>query len=347
VADGVPRLSVLFPGGGVTLRQTADLARRFDDAGFYALYCVEAYRSGFVPLAVLAASTSRCQVGTYILNAHAHPPIAAVMAARDADDLSNGRVVLGVGSGNPHINEHHLGASNDRPLAFMRDYVSGVRRGLRSAVGEPVVFDHQGQEIRWAASLPSVRSEIPVYLAAMYPRMRALAGTVADGIAMGSLHSAAYVRDVVRPVVTEALGRTDRDPSKFRFVASALTSVGPDGEMARDRARRGLCRLFTPLPHPYYEHVLREQGWSSMVDRISAAMESEDMQRAVDCVDDDAVDSLLVAGDEDACRGAIQRYAGVLNEIVLTDATAVGASIDPSTSGAVAGMEELLTLAPA
>jgi alkanesulfonate monooxygenase SsuD/methylene tetrahydromethanopterin reductase-like flavin-dependent oxidoreductase (luciferase family) len=269
------------------------------------------------------------------------------MAARDVDDLADGRVVLGVGSGNPHINEHHLGASNSRPLAFMRDYVVGVRWGLRSAVGEPVVFEHEGREIRWAAALPSVGPEIPVYLAAMYPKMRALAGTVADGIAMGSLHSPAYVRDVVRPTVTEALERSDRDPSEFRFIASALTSVAPDREVARERARRGLCRLFTPLPHPYYEHVLREQGWSSMVDRISAAMQAEDIPRAVASVEDDAVDALLVAGDVDGCRAAIARYAGVLDEIVLTDATSVGASIDPTTSGAAAGLEQLLSLAPA
>ena len=268
------------------------------------------------------------------------------MAGRDVDDLSDGRVVLGVGSGNPHINEHHLGASNDHPLRFMREYVTGVRRGLRSGVGEPVTFRHQSKEIHWAASLPGVRPKIPVYLAAMYPRMRALAGEVADGIAMGSLHSAAYVRDVVRPTVLEALERSDRDPSQFKFVASALTSVGFDKEATRERARQGLCRLFTPLPHPYYEHVLREQGWSSMVDGISAAMKSEDMQRATAYVDEDAVDSLLLAGDAVTCRAAIGQYAGVLDEIVLTDATSVGASIDPTTSGAADGLEELLALAP-
>ena len=184
------------------------------------------------------------------------------------------------------------------------------------------------------------------YLAAMYPKMRALAGTVADGVAMGSLHSPAYVREVVRPAVTQALQRSDRDPAKFQFVASALASVGPDADVARERARRGLCRLFTPLPHPYYEYVLREQGWSEMVDRISAAMQAENMAQAVDCIDDEAVDSLLVAGDVGGCRAAIGRYGGALDEIVLTDATSVGASIDPTTSGAAAGLEELLTLAP-
>jgi alkanesulfonate monooxygenase SsuD/methylene tetrahydromethanopterin reductase-like flavin-dependent oxidoreductase (luciferase family) len=338
--------SILFPGGGITLRETADLARRFDEAGFDSLYCVEAYRSGFVPLTVLASATERCRIGTYILNAHAHPPIAAAMASRDVDDLSGGRVVLGVGSGNPHINQHHLGASNERPLTVMRDYVTGLRQAVSSTVGQAVSFEFQGSPIDWSPAIPAVRDRIPVYLAAMYPKMRALAGTVADGIALGSLHSPDYIRDVVRPAVTGALESAGRDPADFRFVASALTSVDDSSEVARRRARQGLCRLFTPLPHPYYEYILREQGWSTLVDAVSAAMQDQGMERAVELVSDDAVDALLIAGDVKGCNAAIDRYVGVIDEIILTDATSVGASIDPATSGARAGLEALLDLAP-
>lgn len=338
--------SILFPGGGVTLGQTATLARQFDDHGFHGLYCVEAYRSGFVPLTVLANATRRCQVGTYILNAHSRPPIAAAMAARDVDDLSGGRVVIGVGSGNAHINEHHLGASNARPLALMREYVVGLRRAVSADLGDIVEFDYQGSAISWSPAIAPARDRIPVLLAAMYPNMRRVAGSVADGIALGSLHSAEYVREVIRPAVLEALGEQGCEDRDFRFVASAMAAVDEDSEKARDDARRGLCRLFTPLPHPYYEYVLREQGWAAMVERIARAMASEDIDAAVRAVPDEAVESLLVAGDTAACDAAISRYAGVLDEVVLTDATAVGASIKPGTRGALEGMERLLALAP-
>ena len=338
--------SILFPGGGVSLKETADLAARFDAQGFHGLYCVEAYRSGFVPLTVLAQATQRCRVGTYILNVHARPPVAAAMAARDVDDLSGGRVVLGVGSGNPHINEHHLGASNERPLGVMRDYVTGLRRALRAEVGDTVEFEYRGTPITWSPVVPLAADPMPVLMAAMYPAMRRLAGSVADGLALGSLHSAAYIRDVVRPAVTDAVAESGRDISEFRFVASALTAVGEDPEVARVSARRGLCRLFTPLPHPYYEFVLREQGWSAMVDRISTAMASEDLPAAVRAVPDVAVDSLLIAGDPKGCDEAIARYSGVLDEVVLTDASSVGASIKPGSGGAMAGLAALSALAP-
>jgi alkanesulfonate monooxygenase SsuD/methylene tetrahydromethanopterin reductase-like flavin-dependent oxidoreductase (luciferase family) len=338
--------SILFPGGGVSLQETTELAARFDAQGFHGLYCVEAYRSGFVPLTVLAAATSTCRVGTYILNAHARPPIAAAMAARDLDDLTDGRVVIGVGSGNPHINEHHLGASNAKPLRFMRDYVTGLRRALAANVGETVQFLQGDKEISWSPAIPLVRERVPVLMAAMYPGMRRLAGSVADGVALGSLHSAEYVRDVVRPDVLRALAEGGREATGFKFVASALTAVGDDADAARTMARRGLCRLFTPLPHPYYEYVLREQGWSSMVDQISRAMAAEDLDAAIKAVPDAAVDSLLIAGGREDCDAGIDRYAGVLDEVILTDATSVGASIKPGTPGAREGLEALLALSP-
>jgi alkanesulfonate monooxygenase SsuD/methylene tetrahydromethanopterin reductase-like flavin-dependent oxidoreductase (luciferase family) len=343
---GGPARSILFPGGGITLTQAAELASAFDGAGFHGLYCVEAYRSGFVPLSVLAQATTRCRVGTYILNAHAHPPIAAVMAARDVDELSGGRTVLGVGSGNPHINEWHLGASNAQPLTTMREYVTALRGALGAAAGATVEFSYRGKQIRWVPSIRPVREQMPVYLAAMYPKMRQLAAQSADGIAMGSLHSAEYVRDVIRPTLVRSLEHLGRDASTFRFLSSALVAVHEDPQAARTLARRGLCRLFTPLPHPYYEYILREQGWSAMVDDIAAEMRDGSLESALDKVPDEAVDSLLIAGSPGDCERAIARYDGVLDEIVLADATSVGASIDPGTSGTYDGLRTLLSLAP-
>jgi alkanesulfonate monooxygenase SsuD/methylene tetrahydromethanopterin reductase-like flavin-dependent oxidoreductase (luciferase family) len=339
--------SILFPGGGIQLRDMAELARSFDDAGFFGVYCVEAYRSGFVPLTVLALATRSCRVGTYILNAKAHPPVAAAMAARDVSDVSQGRVVIGLGSGNPHINQHHLGASNDRPLARMREYVEGLRAAVAAQPGDHVQFEYDAQPLTWSPATSVSQERIPVYLAAMYPGMRRIAARCADGLALGSLHSPEFITSVVRPAVVETLVEAGRDTSDFRFVASALASVHADSDTARRAARLGLCRLFTPLPHPYYEYVLREQGWSGMVDRIAEAMREEDLARAVSCIPDEAVDSLLIAGTPEECETSIAGYDGVLDEILLTDATAVGASIRPVAGVAEHSLRALLSLAPA
>ena len=337
---------LLFAGGGLSIKEAALIGVEAERVGFHALYCVEAYRSGLVPLAALAAATSEIRVGTYVLNAHFRPPVAAAMAARDIDELSEGRTILGVGSGNAHINSHYLGASNAKPLQFMREYLRGLRLSMGAAPGEPVEFQHVGQSVKWTPSLPAARTQIPVLLAAMFPKMRRVAAAEADGIALGSLHSAEYVAEVVRPAVEDELVKRNRDPSKFRIVASTLASVGRNTEAARLDARKALCRLFTPLPHPYYEFVLREQGLSLMVDAISREMELGREDAAVEAIGDDVVDRVMIAGDVEDCNALLSRYDEVLDEIVLADASSVGASLRPGSGSSAKSLRALLALAP-
>lgn len=325
--------TVLFPGGGLSLSELSELAAEAEEAGFDAVYCVEAYRSGVVPLAAVAMSTVNIRIGSYVLNACFRPPVPTALEARDIDELSHGRLVLGVGSGNPHINADHLGVRLNRPLGFMRTYVRGLRAVLQADVGDIVEFEHDGASIRWIPSASPARPSIPIYLAAMYPKMRSLAAEVADGIALGSLHSAEYLAQVVRPAIHDELERHGRDPAAFRLVASALTSVREDADVARLTARRALCRLFTPLPHPYYESILQEHGFASTVKAIASAMVDDDENRAIACIDDDVVDTVLIAGDANGCTAALNKYESVLDEIVLCDAETVSSTLRPLKTG--------------
>lgn len=325
--------TVLFPGGGLSLRELSELAAEAEEAGFDAVYCVEAYRSGLVPLAAVAISTTSIRIGSYVLNACFRPPVPAALEARDIDELSHGRLVLGVGSGNPHINANHVGVRLNRPLGFMETYIRGLRAVIQADVGDIVEFEHDGASIRWIPSASPTRSSIPIYLAAMYPRMRSLATKVADGVALGSLHSAEYLAQVVRPAIHDELARHGRDPTAFRLVAAALTSVREDADAARLSARRALCRLFTPLPHPYYESILQEQGFASTVQAIGSAMAEDDETRAIACIDDEMVDAVLMAGNAEGCTAALNKYKSALDEIVLCDAETVSATLRPLKRG--------------
>src|SRR4051794_40146797 len=103
------RRGLMFPGGGMTLSDACALARSAEEHGFDSLYCVEAWRSAFVPMTAFATVTERVRIGSYVLNAYARSPFVAGMSAIDLDELSGGRVLIGVGSGNRHINEEWQG----------------------------------------------------------------------------------------------------------------------------------------------------------------------------------------------------------------------------------------------
>ena len=91
---------------------------RAEESGFSGVYVAEAWRSGFVPVAAIAARTERVTVGPYVLNAHARTPMIAGLSAVDLDEVAGGRLLLGVGSGNRVTNEKYQGVPVRRTSAL-------------------------------------------------------------------------------------------------------------------------------------------------------------------------------------------------------------------------------------
>ena len=86
------RQGLLMVGGGVPLGQIVETARVAEAEGLDSIYCVEAYRSAFVPLSAIAAATTRITLGPYILNAYGHSPFIAGLGAIDLDERDEQRL---------------------------------------------------------------------------------------------------------------------------------------------------------------------------------------------------------------------------------------------------------------
>ena len=127
---------LIFSGGGMSQQEMLGIARKADQAGIDAIYLTEAWRSAFVGLAALATATERVEIGPCILNAYARSPWITAMSAIDLDELCGGRLVLGVGTGNKHINETWQGISQDRPLRKMEEYVTLLRKAVATRLGD-------------------------------------------------------------------------------------------------------------------------------------------------------------------------------------------------------------------
>ena len=136
------RTGLIFSGGGTTIRRMAELAREAELAGLDAVYLCEAWRSGFVGLAAIALATEKVEIGPYILNAYGRSPWLTAMSAIDLDELSGGRLVLGIGTGNKHINEEwHASPRNGRSR----------RCGSTSTSSKPPWAHHSAGGSTWMA----------------------------------------------------------------------------------------------------------------------------------------------------------------------------------------------------
>lgn len=293
------------------------LAREGEAAGMGAMYTVEAGRSAFVPAAAVAQATEKARVGTYIVNAYGRDPWLAGLAARDLNELSDGRFVLGVGTGNPHFNDWYMGVDSSRPLKKMRDYLEVVRRVVAGRAGEPVRFEGPEHRIRWRASFDPATPSIPVYLSASGPNMVRLAGEVSDGVGVGIMASTTFLEDIVRPNARSAAAEAGRDPGELAFPMGALVSVNDDAEAARDATKAAICGLFHPVPHPYYDSQLRQLGFAEFADQATTLMPQGKTREAMDHVPDEVVDTMTITGTPAECAERIASYEGIADEIIV------------------------------
>lgn len=320
------RHGLIFSGGGTSMQQMVELACEAERAGLDSIYLTEAWRSGFVGLAAIAAATERVEIGPYILNAYARSVWITAMSAVDLDELSGGRLVLGVGSGNKHINEDWQGIPQDRPVKKMAEYVTLLRQAVSTRLGETLQWEGALHRMQWPPAVAPTRERIPVYLAALYPQMTAVAGRVADGLALGALLSADYIRSEMKPRFQRAAADAGRDPEQLGIYLAPFVSVHDDPEIAREAARLAICHLYSPLPHPYYDHVLREQGFAAAADACAEHVPAGRIERAAEAITDEVLDTVTICGTLDDCRAGLARFEGVVDQALMVNVGYGGAS---------------------
>ena len=317
------------------LHQTVARAVAAETAGLDTVYGIEGNREPFVPLAALAAATTTLGLGTYVANAYARTPWTMAMSALDLDELCGGRFTLGLGAGNRHLNGWAHGVDSSRPMAKLREYLAIVGAMTTAGAGQAVKLDGEVHRIRWRAAREPVRPSIPVVMAAAGPRMTELAASCSDGVGVGELVSPEHLRDVIRPLAHKAAEVAGRDPDAVRFPMAAIVSVDDDEGRARVATKEAVCRLFHPVPHPYYDFLLRAQGYGAAADAAASLMPQGKTQEAAAQIDDEIVDRLTITGTPTACADRLAAYEGLADEVICLDIGSRSPTAAPTSSDAL------------
>ena len=298
------------------LTESVAFAQAAEAAGIDAVYAIEGGREAFVPLAAMAVATSRIGLGSYVVNAYARTPWSTAITALDLDELSGGRFTLGLGTGNRHINDWSHGLDSSRPLAKIREYLPIVRDIVAARAGDLVEHDGDVHRTRWRAGRDPQRPALPVIVAAAGPRMIELAAALSDGVGVGVLVSPEHLRDVIRPLARAAAEGAGREPDAVAFPMAAMVSVDEDEERARATTRHAICRLFHPVPHPYYDFLLRAQGFAEAADAAADLVPQGRIREAMTHIDDEIVDRLTITGTAAQCAERLAAYDGLADEVI-------------------------------
>src|SRR6202161_3356372 len=180
-------INVGYWGMGIGPEEQLQVVQEAERLGYDSVWAAEADRAGAATvLARLAAGTTTIKLGSAIFQIPGRSPAMTAMTAATIDQLSGGRMRLGIGSSGPQVAEGWHGQRFAKQLQRTREYVEVVRMALaRERVdfhGETLTLplpDGPGKALKLMIS--PVQERIPIYLAAIGPKNTALAGEIADG----------------------------------------------------------------------------------------------------------------------------------------------------------------------
>ncbi len=299
-----------------TIDETVEAARLAEQAGLESVWTTEfPDHSATVGLAAVALATERVTVGSAIAYAFGRTPLVLAAEARDLDSLSDGRLILGLGTGTRRMQRDWHGLDGEHPAPRMEELVPLLRRLLRLHEGP---LEHEGRFYRTvvhptAPVPPPLRVDLPIYMGGVNVRMVEAAGAVADGLVGHPLFTPEYTRDVVRPALARGAERAGR-AAPVPIAGYVTCSVDEDGEAAR-RAARAIVAFNSTVKT--YRPILSHHGFDAAADQIREAWQRGDFEGMAAAVSDEMVDTIALAGTPAQVRAAYEARRADLFERTL------------------------------
>ena len=272
-----------YPVSGIV-----ELSPLVEAAGFGAIWKGESNSTDpLVLLSAVAARTRNLKLGTAIYHIYGRSPVTLGVQAATLQDLSAGRLLLGLGVANKTIAAWH-GGTFDRPLRRIREYVDVVRQ---TASGERVEYEGEiystGKrfQLSWKPAHPS----FPIYIAALGPQMTHLVGKIGDGV-MINMATPAKVREIAGRVHAGA-AEAGRAPGEVQIITKVRVSVNPDRTKARAKLRQVLT-FYNIADH--YSDMLKASGFETEVNAVQAAFRQGGFKAAQETLTDSYMDRLPV-----------------------------------------------------
>jgi F420-dependent oxidoreductase-like protein len=299
-----------FVSVGRSLDQAVGRVRLAEELGFDSVWITHINaRDSLTVLAHYAAQTERIRLGTGVVPIYTRVPATMAQTAVTIDEISGGRLNLGLGVSHRPVVEGWFGQTIEKPVSEMREYVAIVRAIL--AGEDPPAGEKWRTGIRLATE---PRPDLPVYVAGLSPRMLQLAGEIADGVVLW-LCNPNYIADVVVPEVRKGRERAGKDLDGFDVVSAVPSACVEDTAQAWAAMRRDLIPYFGL---PFYRAMLERSGFGDDIAGDDEAAGRGDMDGMQAAISEGFLRVLTAVGDAGEVRAGIERYreAGVTTPAV-------------------------------
>ncbi len=274
-----------------------------DELGYDSFWIPEAWGYEiFSLLTEIAVHTKRIKLGTGIVNCFSRSPGLMAMNAATVDDISEGRLILGLGTSGKRVIEGFHARPFEKPLTQLRDVIRVTRTllsGRRLTESGAKLHDYRPFEL----AFQPVRESVPIYVAALKPKSITSIGELADGWIPTFWPYTQLERG--HAWIAEGAAKAGRDPSEI--ATAPFTTVIPLGEAGIQEARQ-IVSFYIGGMGDYYKELLTGFGYGDECKRIDELYRDKATRsQAAGAVTDEMIEALTIAGEPDHCVAELQR----------------------------------------
>jgi F420-dependent oxidoreductase-like protein len=303
-------------GLGLTSADQLSIVQEAERLGYDSVWTAEAYGSDAATiLGWLAGQTTKIKLGSGILQMPGRSAAMTAMTAATIDQLSDGRMLLGIGSSGPQVSEGWHGVRFAKQLQRTREYIEVLRIALaRERLeyhGETIDLplpDGPGKALK--LTIAPVQERMPIYLAAIGPKNTALAGEMADGW-MPTLLSPEHL-PLLRESLEEGAARAGRTLDGFDIAPTVNVNVTDDVEGARDAVRPFMALYIGGMgsrDKNFYNTLVRRYGFEDAAQRVQDLYLDGKKDEAAAALPDELIDLVSMVGPADRVRERLRAYA--------------------------------------
>jgi len=272
------------------------------------------FRDAVTRLASLATSTNRIKLATGIIPLYYRSPALAAMTIATLDELSQGRMILGIGNGVRSYVEKQ-GIEFRSPLRAMEEYALIIRELLS---GKPVTFEGEVYKLSDVQlSFKPRRLSIPIYIASRRQRMFQLAGKIADGAIMNDGFCAeSYIKWALENMRmgAESAGRSKRD---VKLASLVWVSVSDDFDRAKEHVKPWFTSLL--VEGAFDPHMERLGISTDEANEVKQAWVRGRKKEAFERISEAMLDATAIYGFPNECARKMSKFrsSGVNLPIIL------------------------------
>lgn len=305
-----------------SLLNTAAHARQAEELGADGVILTETKHDSFVTLALAAEATERVELFSAITVAFSRNPMTVAVAANDIQEISAGRLILGLGSQvQPHI-EKRFSMPWSHPAARMKEFVGAVQAIWASfASGDRPQFRGEFYTHTLMNPVfdpgPNPYGNPPIWLAGVGELMTEVAGEVSDGLVAHPFTTREYVEQVTLPALRRGAESAGRAVPGIAF--PVFVALGRDPGEIRDAALAVAKQIAFYGSTPSYLPVLEVHGWGAKGEQLNAAVRRGEWAEIGRIVDEEMLRAFACVGTPEQVAAQLRaRYGDIAERITFS-----------------------------